>query len=211
MEEYDFGYPFSCKLCTDLFHECPSLITKPYLIKNGNSRLMLIGQDPTINNGRGVKRALDLDNEHGQLRHWLVSVFGDSIFKASTLYATNLVKCTLEPSPSENSNPLKLLQTYFRYCQTYILREISLFKPDIVLSFGETAHELFFEILSDNGELTSSIKKDFTGSFSKVRVGKTSFLYSPCLHIRTFMIADVYGEKTKEFRMNIKRYFHNLN
>jgi uracil-DNA glycosylase len=210
MDEYHFGYPISCKLCTDLFHECPSLLTKPYLVTNGNARLMLIGQDPSIS-GKGFKKALDLDNEHSQLRRWLVTVFGESIFEAFTLYATNLVKCTLDSPPTDNSNSLKVLQTYFRHCQTYILREISLFKPDIVLSFGETAHELFFEILSDSGDLTSSMKKDFTGSFSKVRVGETSFLYSPCLHIRTFMIADVYGDKTKEFKMNLKRFFRNLN
>jgi uracil-DNA glycosylase len=211
MDEYDYGYPLSCKLCTDLFHECPSLITKPFLIANGSTRLMLVGQDSTIHSGRRVNRVLDLDNEHGPLRRWLLNVFGESIFDSFTLYATNLVKCTLEQSPSENSNPLKLLQTYFRHCQTYILGEISLFKPNLVLSFGEPAHELFFKILSDSGDLTSSMRKDFTGSFSRVRVGETSFLYSPCLHIRTFMIADVYGDKTKEFKMNMNRYFHSLN
>lgn len=210
MDEYDYGYPFTCKLCTDLFHNCPSLTAKPYLIENGNPRLMLIGQDPTIRSGRGVNRVLDLDNENGQLRRWLISVFGESIFDTFTLYATNLVKCTLEQPPAEN-NALKLLQTYFRYCQTYITREIALFKPDFVLSFGEPAHELFFQILSDPGDLTSSMRKDFTGTFSKVRVGQTSFLYSPCLHIRTFMVAETYGDKVKDFKMNIKQYFHNLN
>jgi uracil-DNA glycosylase len=211
MDEYGYGYPLRCKLCTDLFHECPSLQTKPYLIENGNARLMLVGQDPTIRSGKGANRVLDLDNEHGQLRRWLVSVFGETIFDTFTLYATNLVKCTLEQSPSDNSNATKVLQNYFRYCQSYIVREISLFKPDFVISFGEPAHELFFEILSEPGDLTSSMRKAFTGTFNKVRVGETSFLYSPCLHIRTFVIADIYGEQTKEFKMNIKRYFHNRN
>jgi uracil-DNA glycosylase len=211
MDEYDYGYPLSCKLCLDLFHECPSLITRPYLTTNGNARLMLIGQDPLVHSFKTVNRVLDLDNEHGQLRRWLVSVFGESIFDAFTLYATNLVKCSLEKAPSDNNSNMKLLQTYFRNCRTYIFREISLFKPDFVLAFGEPAHELFFEILSDAGDLTSSMRKDFTGSLSKVRVGDTSFLYSPCLHIRTFMIADSYGDRTKEFKMNIKRYFQSPN
>jgi uracil-DNA glycosylase family 4 len=211
MDEYDYGYPFKCKLCTNLFYNCSSLTTKPYLIENGNTRLMLIGQDPNIHNGRGVNRVLDLDNENGQVRRWLINVFGESIFDTFTLYATNLVKCTLEQPPSESSNVLKLLQTYFRYCQTYLLREISLFKPNFVLSFGETAHELFYKILSDSGDLTSTMRKDFTGTFSKVRVGEISFLYSPCLHIRTFKIADAYGDKIKEFKINIKRYFHSPN
>jgi uracil-DNA glycosylase len=211
MDEYDYGYPIKCKLCTNLFHNCPSLTTKPYLIENGNTRLMLIGQDPTIRSGRGVNRVLDLDNEQGQLRRWLISVFGESIFDTYTLYATNLVKCTLEQPPSESSNALKLLQTYFRHCQTYIFREISLFKPNFVLSFGEPAHELFFEILSDASDLKSSMRDDFTGTFSKVRIRETSFLYSPCLHIRTFRIADTYGDKIKEFKISVKRYFHNPN
>ncbi len=211
MDEYDFGYPIKCKLCINLFHNCPSLTTKPFLIENGNAKLMLIGQDPTIRNGKGVNRVLDLDNENGQLRRWLILVFGESIFDTYTLYATNLVKCTLDQPPSESSNPAKLLQVYFRHCQTYITREISLFKPDFVLSFGEPAHELFFEILSDSGDLTSLMRTDFTGTFNKVRVEKTTFLYSPCLNIRTFRIADTYGDKTREFKLNVKRYFHSPN
>jgi uracil-DNA glycosylase len=210
-DEYDFGYPYSCKLCTDLFHNCPSLTTKPYLINNGSIRLMLIGQDPTIYSNKRVNRVLDLDNEQGQVRRWLTEVLGENIFDTFTLYATNLVKCTLEQPPSDSGNALKVLQTYFMHCQTYILREISLFEPNFVLCFGEPAHELFCGILSDSGDLTSSMKQDFTGEFSKVRVGKTSFLYSPCLHIRTFKMVDTYGERIKEFKTNIKQYFHNPN
>ncbi len=210
MDEYDYGYPLKCKLCTDLFQNCPTLTAKPYLIVNGSSRLMLVGQDPTIKSGRGVNRVLDLDNENGQLRRWLINVFGESIFDTFTLYATNLVKCTLEQPSSESNNAFKSLQTYFRYCKTYISREITLFKPDFVLTFGEPAHELFFEILNDPGDLTSSMRKDFTGMLSKVRVGKTSFFYSPCLHIRTFRVADTYGEKVKDFKINIKQYLRNL-
>jgi uracil-DNA glycosylase len=211
MNEYDFGYPYSCKLCTDLFHNCPMLITKPYLVENGNVRLMLIGQDPTIRSGKGVNRVLDLDNAQGQLRRWLTDVFGESIFDTYTLYATNLVKCTLERPPSESGNALKVLQTYFMYCKSYLLREISLFKPNFVLSFGEPVHELFCDTLSDAGDLTSSMKQDFTGGFVKVRIKDTSFLYSPCLHIRTFRIADTYGEKIKEFKTNIRQYFRSPN
>jgi uracil-DNA glycosylase len=153
MDEYDYGYPFRCKLCTNLFHNCPALTTKPYLIENGNSRLMLIGQYPTIQPGVETNRVLDLDNENGQLRSWLTYVFGESIFDTFTIYATNLVKCTLEQSPSKSNNSLKLLQTYFRHCQIYLIREINLFKPNFVLSFGEPAHQLLFEVLNESGRL----------------------------------------------------------
>jgi hypothetical protein len=47
----------------------------------------------------------------------------------------------------------------------------------------------------------------FTGKFSKARIGTAEFDYSPCLHIKTFRVANAYGDKVVKFKRGIENYF----
>jgi len=167
---------------------------------------MLIGQDPYIyRDPDRVEYVLMLDQENGQLARWLKDILGKNSFQEIELYATNVVKC---PVKRESSTSLKrvlsLLQPCFDNCKNYLIKEIINFKPTIVLTFGEPAYKIFVSILDNNDLSKDSMKEAFTGDFIKASVRNVSFQYSPCLHIKTYRVADTYGKKVEGFRNNLQ-------
>jgi len=184
------------------------LNVSPYLQPGGDFRLMLIGQDPTIAQGqKRVKSALMLDEAGGQLRRWLKDLLGPKHFRSVTLYATNAVKCTFDTQPSvQKGGALRFLQPYFGLCKEYLIREISVFRPMLVMTLGEPAHALFVSMLEKPHTVQPSMRKAFTGRFPKVALGGVEFNYSPCLHISTFRVAETYGDAVKQFKVGLQSY-----
>ena len=203
METFEFGYPRECAICNSSNGFSGNLKVKPYFQKGTmNKSVMLIGQDPTIyNNPDRVKYVLMLDQENGQLKRWLrEDVFDQAIFDSVKLYATNLVKCTLNAPPGTNSKDKTILQSCFVKCKSYLVKEIELFKPDLIITFGEPTHKLFSTLIDNSASHVYTMQNDFIGQFQEVTLNGLNFLYSPCLHIKTFRVAKVYGEKIKLFK-----------
>jgi len=210
MDIYKFGYPHNCDKCKD-FPYIKLKLPTPYHNKfTNNKRVMLIGQDPYIyRDPDRVECVLMMDQENSQLSKWLHDVFGDS-FQKIELYATNAVKCPVKRESSISLNrALNLLQPCFNFCKAYLVEEIVNFKPTIVLTFGEPAHKLFISILDNNSLVKDSMKEAFTGEFTKVSVRATNFQYSPCLHIKTYRVAETYGKKVMEFNNTLQEIIQN--
>lgn len=204
-DSYSFGYPQQCNQCA-AFSTCTvSLQVAPYYRGGDGLRLMLIGQDPTIRRKtERVKHVLMLDQVNGQLSRWLKTLFGAKRFEALTLYATNLVKCTLGVVPSNaQRGGLVFLKPYFENCRTYLLQEIRQFKPDVVLTLGEPTHILLAEQFDNGQHIPQSMKQAFTGQFFRAKLNDVEFDYSPCLHIQTFRVAETYGDRVKAFKMGL--------
>lgn len=206
-----FGYPETCDKCFDYVKttftsiSIEGLSVKPFFQKGGGFKLMLIGQDPTIKinkdkkNEYRVKTVLMLDQDNGQLRRWLNSFFGVSKLDTMTIYATNVVKCSFSRMPSELKNGgRELLNHCFSNCKNYLKNEILSFSPNLVLSFGEPSHEMFSQII--NVGLPLKMKDAFSGRFHSVSIDNFSTKYSPCLHIKTFRVAETYGKKVDNFK-----------
>jgi uracil-DNA glycosylase len=202
MNNYKYGYPKKCSKCEGLSKNKLDLHVLPYSQVGSDFKIMFIGQDPTIFQKPGrVKKVLMLDDPNSQLSRWLKEVLGRK-FEALTLYATNLVKCSFDKPPSTNKGGgLKFLKPYFRNCKKYLTEEIKGFAPNLILTFGEPAHKLFIELITGD---TTSMKDAFTGGFIALRFGEIKFDYSPCLHIKTFRVADVYGNSVKKFKESIR-------
>ncbi len=203
-EEYAFGYPEKCDRCTSV-----DLQVKPYLKNSNGVRVMLIGQDPTIHkkNDR-VKRVLMLDQPNSQLSRWLRNLFGEETFNSLIIYATNLIKCSFpEPPYTTAKGTIKKLKPYFEKCNEYLRSELVNFRPELVLTLGEPAHKLFVSFLDNADDLIDSMQGAFTGRFAKASKDGLEFDYSPCLHIRTFRVDDVYGDRVRRFKEGISAYF----
>jgi len=209
MDEYSFGCPKKCKRCASFAEGKLRLV--PAFFKEGSGlRLMLIGQDPTIRQEPDrVKHALMLDDPNSQLSRWLrKEVFGESNLHSSTLYATNLVKCSFEKLPSAApQGAVGFLEPYFDNCKDHLLEEISKFRPTLVLTLGEPAHKLFITILDNRHDYAEDMKDAFTGRFVRAELRGTEFDYSPCLHITTFRLAETYGDSLKNFERGLEAYF----
>jgi uracil-DNA glycosylase len=205
----NFGYPQSCDKCFDYVKNEFSSISieglrvQPFFREAGNFKLMLIGQDPTIRmDQERVKTVLMLDQENGQLRRWLKSFVGESKFNSMTIYATNVVKCSFSKMPSELRNGGRELLNYcFSNCSGYLKKEILGFEPNLILSFGEPAHEMVLKIIKEN--LPLKMKEAFSGQFHSISINNFSTNYSPCLHIKTFRVAETYGRKVENFKILI--------
>ena len=197
-----FGYPDTCEKCDNC-----QLCVRPYYRQGTGKKLMLIGQDPTIfRKPERVKYVLMLNEKNGQLSRWLSDLIGEKIFDSLTVYATNLVKCSFKQPPSQfQAGGFAFLKPYFERCKEYLIREIVSYSPDVVMTFGEPTHRLFVSILDDN-KFGKTMSEDFTGHFVNVRLRNTSFLYSPCLHIKTFRVAEKYGNKVTLFKRRMKDY-----
>jgi len=206
MDAYKFGYPRQCKRCESILGGGIKL-PSPYYNSVGSSRkVMLIGQDPYIHKDPDrVKCVLMLDQGNGQLSKWLNEVLGENSFSEVELYATNVVKCPVKRESSASpKRVLSLLQPCFDNCKNYLIKEITNFKPTIILTLGEPAHKLFISILDNNAIFKDSMREAFTGKFIKASVRDVSFQYSPCLHIKTYRVADTYGKQVEEFKYNLR-------
>jgi len=184
------------------------LRVRPYFRKGAEVRVMLIGQDPTISEKpERVEYVLMLDQERGALTRWLrEEVFGKKYFDSLTLYATNLVKCGFRELPSRLGG-LKFLRPYFENCKVHLAEEISRLQPTLVLTLGEPVHQLFMTTLDNRDNIAEDMKEAFTGRFVKAKFRGMEFDYSPCLHIKTFRVAETYGEKLKRFKRGLADYF----
>lgn len=190
-----FGYPkLDCKKCKNINIDDCNLKVLPSYIKSQQNKLMLIGQDPTIfKNPERVKYVLMLNEDEGQLSQWLKSIFGEN-FDNLTIYATNLVKCTFFSPPSTRDvGSVNFLKPYFENCKDYLMEEINNYRPDIVLTLGEPTHKLFCLFFDKANTIQLKMKEAFTGEFMKIKTDLLEFDYSPCLHIKTFRVAETYG------------------
>lgn len=199
-----YGYPLpDCKLC-ETYGACNPTV-EPFYQSGNKTRLMVIGQDPTIyKDPERVKAVLMLDDKKSKLSIWLRNMFGVENFEKITIYATNTVKCFLsKPPSSDKSNGYKVLQKYFSNCKNYLLNEITNYKPDVVITLGEPTHKLFLQLLHSK-EIKEKMKDSFTGEFYDCCINNVSFKYSPCLHITTFRIAETYGKTIDNFIDNLR-------
>lgn len=205
-----FGYPESCvicKFCAECKQKGLKLQVKPYFRPGDSFRLMLIGQDPTIfQKKERVKKVLMLNEENGQLTRWLKSIFGEEKFNSITIYATNLVKCTFEKPPSTYRGK-HFLRPYFENCKKYLIEEIKSFKPSLILTFGEPSHRYCNQIFDIEDKIGDTMQQAFGTSqgFFQVSWEGISFKYSPALHIKTYRVAEIYGDKVKNFKSALKK------
>ena len=66
MDEYQYGYPKQCTKCANLSESDLCLRVAPYHREGSKTRLMLVGQDPTIyQQPDRVKYVLMLNEENG--------------------------------------------------------------------------------------------------------------------------------------------------
>jgi uracil-DNA glycosylase len=202
MDKFKFGYPEKCAQCKGIKFE-----VEPFYQEGNDIRLMLIGQDPTIaRKQERVKQVLMLDQENGQIKKWLQNVFGAE-FGSLTIYATNLVKCNFNKLPSHMGG-VNFLKPYFFKCKTYLITEVKSFKPTLVITLGEPTHQLFRTLLNNKDEIPNSMRQAFTGRFFKTLLEDVSFEYSPCLHIKTYRVAQTYGNAIREFQVGLRKHFN---
>lgn len=207
MNEDLYGYPIEeCTKCQGITG-C-TLNVRPYFKSGGDTRLMLIGQDPTIfRKQERVNCVLMLDDPNSQLSRWLKGMFGAHNFDKLTIYATNIVKCTFSQPPSiTQQGGLKFLLPYFEHCKKYLLTEIQQYKPTLVITLGEPAHKLFRSMINEQDKIDEAMKLAFTGHFVPIKVGNSEFSYSPCLHIKTFRVAETYGQSVTKFKEGLKGF-----
>ncbi len=207
-EPFQFGYPECCADCGDLSINRSERVS-PYFQKGNEFKLMIIGQDPTIfTRPQRVRHVLMLDDKNGQLSRWLRELIGSDVYNSITIYATNIVKCTFNKPPSASQEGgLNVLRPFFSNCKKYIEKELVLFSPTCVLALGEPTHKLFSSILEFRPPDT--MQKAFTGEMFKAKYKGLEFDYSPCLHIKTFRVAETYGKSVAIFKNSIKDYFPN--
>jgi uracil-DNA glycosylase len=209
MPTEDFGYPRACERCRDLSEAQIGLTARPFYqagpgAEAGGRRLMLIGQDPTIvKDAQRVRAVLMLDDPKSQLRRWLEDLLGIGTFATLTIYATNVVKCSLQIPPSRRpEGALNYLTPFFANCKDYLRQELLAFQPDLVLAFGASAHQLFLGLLEGTVP-PARMREAFGAKLYSVSVGGLVFKYAPCLHITTFRVAQGYGDAVREFRRTI--------
>ena len=56
-------------------------------------------------------------------------------------------------------------EPYFANCRGYLVREVAAFRPTVLLTFGEPAHELFTTLLDEPHAVPPEMKHAFTGAF----------------------------------------------
>jgi len=205
MDSYEYC---NCKKCQE--HDTsynPNPIESYSHLGTGTPRIMLIGQDPTIRRNQDkVKKALMLDMPKSSLSRWIKEIFGEDNFKNYAIYATNAVKCILKKFASDNGGSEYLLPMFIN-CKKYLEKEIELFKPEYIFTFGEPCHQLFLYMLDkDEEKLKEKLRSSFGENFREIKFKDCTFRYSPILHIHTYRVADGFGDKMKKFKEQITKH-----
>ncbi len=209
IDAFQFGYPRSCNLCNEGSNDIQNvtLNVEPFYEPKDGFRLMFVGQDPTIyNDPQRVKKVLMLDEPNGQLRRWLNTIFMKEKLDNISIYATNIVKCTF-PNPPSTYKRKHFLRPYFENCKSYLIKEIIQYKPDFLMSFGEPAHRYITSLFDESSQISEKMNESFGKGLFEVTISGYKFKYSPSLHITTFRVAEVYGEKVLKFKREIKELF----
>jgi uracil-DNA glycosylase len=142
-----------------------------------------------------------LDEPGGQLSRWLRGLLNPATFNRLTIYATNVVKCSFSKPPSDfDPGGIAFLQPYAMTCRHHLIRELTAFKPDLVMTLGEPSHKIFRLMLDQPEVVAEQMKDAFTGSFVRASVDRVEFDYTPCLHIQTFRVAETYGDRIASFK-----------
>ncbi|MDH4227044.1 MAG: uracil-DNA glycosylase family protein [Deltaproteobacteria bacterium] len=212
--KYSFGYPKQCTDCCKDIGGLDNTVEPFYLENTGGKKIMLIGQDPTVSNPKtSVKVALMLDvdgtqkNDKGKnikkgaLRKWVEEELKIR-FETNTIYATNVVKCRFEDFKHRDKH---LKNSFMKNCEKYLKNELLNYEPDVVITFGEPAHQLFISILENTDVPKKMGGALFGGKFFRARYKKLNFDYSPCLHISTFRTANKYGWPISRFKSNLAK------
>lgn len=151
-----------------------------------------------------------LNEEGNSLYRWLNDLFGKK-FDNIDIYATNVVKCVFKnglPTERKDEKAINFLQKFFNNCQEHLINEITAYKPDYIVSFGEPAHQLLTQLFkSDKTTIPFKMKDAYSCGFLDMYIesngSKIHFKYSPCLHVTTFRVADTYGDMVKDFKTTL--------
>ncbi|MFC2026835.1 uracil-DNA glycosylase family protein [Chloroflexota bacterium] len=185
LDSYNFGYPASCTLCSEIWHGyliTPRLEAKPYV--GSSPKIFLIGQDPTLTN-RNSTTVFELDRENSPLHKYIEKeILAPLGFTIDDIYATNAVKCTFpNRTPAQWAKMMKIppenfLRPFFRKCRKYLTREIVRLKPRIIIAFGQPTHRLLLSAYK------WKIKPDMKEVFGHAFPVHTpiSTLYVPAIH-----------------------------
>ena len=126
---------------------CPLAKNRNHAVPGeGNSKSMLMfvgeapGRDEDIQGRPFVGRA-------GQL---LTKIIHAMKYKREEVYITNVIKCR----PPNNRNPNK---EEIEHCQKYLLSQIDLIKPRIIVSLGKVATDFFIPDAGSMGSLRGNI------------------------------------------------------
>jgi uracil-DNA glycosylase len=164
---------------------------------------MLIGKDPTIQRRpERVVQAFMLNDPNQRLPRWIRDdVIGDALDRV-TVYATNAVKCRLQSVPQGESGK-DVLTRSFENCREYFRTEVTRFKPNVLVTFGEPCLRLFAVELASPA-LQSKMREDFTGCLRDASLAGVSFKYSPCPHMNTVARhAHAYRQKLERLKVEL--------
>jgi uracil-DNA glycosylase family 4 len=189
------GFPTDCDICvrakinTHLFDGSLELDLRP--VKGANPSVMLVGQDPTVANGK-ICSVLDLEKPKSRLYGYIVGeILQPAGLAIDNVYATDLVKCRFPDNQTPNVicethrkthriTMKEFLTPFFLNCQQWLFQELNEIHPKIIVSFGEPVHQLLIEQFS--WDVPPGMKDAFSNVY-RVLVFDYNTYYAPCIHI----------------------------
>ncbi len=123
----------------DTIHEIPDTYRG-----EGQIKLVIIGQDPTVKNKasrKNIATVLNLDKP-GKLQRYVFKVCSLlNVDPVSEIYATNLIKNFFEEPPADNRD---ILSKFAHHWLPVLTEEIKPFKKAPVITLGDTVLNLLF-------------------------------------------------------------------
>jgi len=194
------GYPVLCGICNkdwvngDLLDGELELVVRPPF-EGRNPRVMLAGVNPTTPYKPAVRCAFALDNDDFPIYRYIVmDILHECGLEIDTLYATNLIKCTFpddrEPrricseklGNGDDATVKNFLAPFFKHCRGHFDSEMQEIAPDIVISFGNIAHQLLVDEYGlDNQGVARHIESVF-GNVYEVSLHEVKVRYLPCVY-----------------------------
>lgn len=174
----------------------------PFIGKNSQGKVLLVGQDPTVQSKKEIQTVLELDKSTSNLYHFITQgILTPLNLTIDEVYATNIINHFFIKTPKQIAEkigmPLSSFVNYFAdRCFDGFSKEIKGLNPKVIITLGEPVYEFFnykFELGLDK------IKNTFA-TLIKANILEHDIHLIPCVHYNTANLQRHYSHQSEKLK-----------
>lgn len=142
IDKYFEQHVRSCRDCAEIPALAPFITSEqlPPFVGGESPRVLLLGQDPTIDSKKPLQTALGMSSRSRPLFGYISgSILYPLGIPTEAVATTNLIKCASRQKPTaiERTHDIPYIEMCARNCFRHLEEEIRLMQPRLLISFGQ--------------------------------------------------------------------------
>jgi uracil-DNA glycosylase len=186
----------------NLVHYITDKKVSPFIGRNAKGKVLLVGQDPTIQAKKEIRTVLELDKSNSNLYRFITQdILTPLNLTIDEVYATNIINHFFIKTPKQIAEEIGMSLSSFvnyfaEYCFGEFSKEITGITPKVIITLGEPVYEFFnykFELGLDK------IKNTFA-TLIKAHILDRNVNLIPCVHYNTANLQKHYSNQSEKLK-----------